>query len=251
MPLSINDNGTITGYAVPADGNTHGFVRASGGNVITFDAPGSKATVPQAINIEGTTTGYFFGDNRNIQHGFVRYPNGLITTFDPPDSRVTTPTSINALGTIAGFYSTATGTHGFLRGPGGKITSFDTPVSSGQIRVTGINVNGETTGWYSTISTGRNVGFVRNSDGHFTSFDPGFLTEPTGINDQGDVTGQAGTNPPLEGFFRLSNGLSTVFHVPGCVSSSTRALSINDLGVVTGWCAVVYGQNVPGFVRFP
>ena len=50
--------GAVTGYCYDANGMAHGFLRASGGTITTFDAPGSLGTLPASINPAGTITGY-------------------------------------------------------------------------------------------------------------------------------------------------------------------------------------------------
>jgi hypothetical protein len=53
-----NPGGAVTGYCYDANGMAHGFLRASGGTITTFDAPGSLGTLPASINPAGTITGY-------------------------------------------------------------------------------------------------------------------------------------------------------------------------------------------------
>jgi uncharacterized membrane protein len=244
-PVSINDTGTIAGYTCVSN-NQHGFVRTSGGTVTTFDPPDSKGTTTQAINAEGAIAGYFYGPELD-QHGFVRYPNGLITTFDPPGSTNTIAKSINAIGIVAGSYSDSAGTHGFVRYPGGQIVSFDAPGSTGT-QVLSINVFGAIAGWYQEAGTSRHIGFIRDPLGHFTTFDPGFQTHAASINNLGMVAGGETTSAgTLVGFVRDWHGAITAFSVPDSIA--TQAMSINDLGVITGWCRI--GVNQPAFIRLP
>jgi hypothetical protein len=49
----------------------HGFLRAPGGTVTTFDPPGYTSTDPTGINSAGTITGVVVGGNGGL-HGFVR-----------------------------------------------------------------------------------------------------------------------------------------------------------------------------------
>jgi uncharacterized membrane protein len=243
--VSINDTGTIAGYTC-ASNDEHGFVRTPGGTVTTFDPPDSRGTTTSAINAEGAIAGYFSGPDLG-QHGFVRYPNGLITTFDPPGSMATYAKSINAVGTIAGLYFNSTGTHGFVRYPGGQIVSFDPPGSTAT-QVLSINVFGAIAGWYQEAGTSRHIGFIRDPLGKFNTFDPAFYTHAASINNVGMVAGGettlAGT---LVGFVRDWHGANTAFSVPDSIA--TQAMSINDLGVITGWCRI--GVNQPAFIRLP
>ena len=81
--LSVNALGAITGYYYDASGVVHGFARAPGGNIASFDPPGSMDTIPRSINAAGTITGYY-ADAARTNHGFVRAAHGAITTFDVP-----------------------------------------------------------------------------------------------------------------------------------------------------------------------
>jgi hypothetical protein len=77
---SINLWGAITGNYTNASAVYHGFVRAAGGGITTFDAPPPDAgavagsgTLPYANNLAGQVTGYTVDDN-GVFHGFVRRP---------------------------------------------------------------------------------------------------------------------------------------------------------------------------------
>jgi hypothetical protein len=129
-PLSINANGTITGYLQDTNWLTHGFSRSPDGKFTTFDVPGAgtvvgswEGTYPVAINPAGAITGYY-ADASWVYHGFVRAPDGKITTFDAPGAGTesgqgTVPHSINPAGVITGDYIDTSGMmhHGFLRTP--------------------------------------------------------------------------------------------------------------------------------------
>jgi hypothetical protein len=99
-------------------------VRAPGGTITTFDAPGAGTGLGQgtdctAINPEGEIAGIYY-DTNDVAHGFVRDRNGAITTFDVPGAGAgpgegTVPASNNPAGTITGFYIDANDAdHGFL-----------------------------------------------------------------------------------------------------------------------------------------
>ena len=96
-----------------------------GGEIITFDPPGSVYTTPTSINAIGAIAG-LYTDSSDLVHGFLRYPDGTITSFDPPDSTYTAAVSINRDAAIAGFYyDSRSDIHGFVRAPDGAITTFD------------------------------------------------------------------------------------------------------------------------------
>jgi hypothetical protein len=256
--FSINAAGAITGYYV---GGTfpftnHGFVRDPEGNFTSFDPPGSTSTIAQSINARGAITGYYNASNLLI-HGFVRQPDGTIVTFDPPDSTSTKAVGINALGTIAGDYQLANmSVHGFVRQPDGTIETFDPPGSTGTT-VTGISAGGVITGSYT--SGGRTFGFVRDIAKAVVTFTAGFSTFPTGINVDGAITGSFSTDTGSgHNFVRLPSGSIFPFDPPSpppngffCSGSGFRT-SINDNGLITGWCFTgAPDPSILTFVRYP
>src|SRR5438876_10012447 len=63
VPVSINQNGAITGSYVDARGASHGFLRAPDGTITTFDVPGAgtdavQDTITLTSKHTGATTGY-------------------------------------------------------------------------------------------------------------------------------------------------------------------------------------------------
>jgi len=228
-------------------------VRDPAGNFTTFDAdpgiPGIPTTVARGINAGGAVTGYYSSSQTSpVTHGFLREDNGTITSFDPPGSTSTTALSINAVGAITGYYQRANGrVHGFVRHPTGHITSFDPPESTGTYPAS-INYSGAITGYY-TKADGRRFGFVRDAAGTITSFDPGIYSNPTSINDQKVIAGTYAGNTGSSGFLRSPGGTITLLNAPNvCGPSILQPTSINEGGVVTGWCS---GEPTRGWVRFP
>jgi hypothetical protein len=186
------------------------------GSFITFDPPGSTHTNPSAIAPDGTVTGYYV-DAGGVQHGFLRTPTGSITSFDPPGSTLTQPTSIAPTGEITGVYCVA-------GAPG--CTFF-----------------------------AANHGFVRASNGTFTTFDapvPNLFASiytlfggaPPSINPAGAVAGTYFDESGGEhGLLRAGNGTLTTIDAPGS-TGNTEVLAINPSGVIVGdlFCCA-------GFVR--
>jgi len=144
-----------------------------------------------------------------------------------------------------------------VRRPGGEIVSFDAPGSTGTFPAS-INNAGAITGYY-TVANGRAFGFVRHPDGKFTSFDPGANTFPRSINNKGVITGSYTNDAGTHGFVRAPDGAVTSFDpFPGGCNPffkplpSTNPTSINDDGVITGWCQPqLEGIFILGWVRIP
>ncbi len=76
FPLNINTVGDITGFYSDASGVLHGFVRAAGGAITPFEAPGAAGmslfpgTVGMSINDSGGITGVY-ADASGALHGYV------------------------------------------------------------------------------------------------------------------------------------------------------------------------------------
>lgn len=175
FPVSINDDGTITGHYIDAKGLLHGFLRTPEGEFLTVDAPGVSSiaasgygTFPESINQAGAVTGHYT-DAHNMTRGFVRTRSAEFATFDAPDAGTvaafgfgTFPTSINRAGAIAGHYMDASGAiRGFVRSSSGKLTTFEAPdPRGGGIFPQSINDAGAVTGHYMD-ARGLNHGFLR------------------------------------------------------------------------------------------
>ncbi len=110
----INDLGVIAGSYVAQDtGLNVGFERLPDGKMTTFQAPGIGAqanagTNVMAMNLQGTTTG-FYTDSNFENHSFVRLANGRTWTFSIPGQLAVPGSnlgsggfSINARGQVAG-----------------------------------------------------------------------------------------------------------------------------------------------------
>jgi len=247
FPLSINTDGVIAGHF-----SGHGFVGTAGGTIISFDVSGADS-----INSARVITGGWV-DANSVHHGFVRSANGKITSFDAPNAgkntgQGTLPQSINTAGVIAG-YCHCKGLHGFVRSASGTITNFEAPAASGTFAFS-INTEGAIAGYYYDASRVYH-GFVRSADGTITSFDaPGAgTTEDTvvaqgtfalSINDDGAIVGYyVDASDGYHGFVRSADGTITTLNAPGAgtgtspsygYSLGTKALSINDDGVIAGY----------------
>jgi hypothetical protein len=128
FPLSMNDDGAITGYFTDGKDGCRGFIRSREGKVTVFApsdlAPGICFLVPASINPSGTITGYYT-DTSYVVHSFVRTAAGDFTSFEVPGANTQTSdfegtfaVSINPAGVITGYWNDKSGnTHGFIRTP--------------------------------------------------------------------------------------------------------------------------------------
>jgi hypothetical protein len=255
-PYSINTAGTIAGSF-----GSSGFVGTAGGTITTFDVSGAVATVARSINSAGVIAGNWSDANAG-HHGFARAADGTITKFDAPNASTrgygkgTFPESINTAGVIAG-YCNCLGEDGFVRAADGTITKFDVANASGTLALS-INTDGAIAGYYGDNGSPHPVyhGFVRAADGTITTFDaPGAGTSENNvyvqgtfalsINDDGVITGYyVDASDGYHGFVRYADGTITTLNAPGAGTGTssltgyqlgTKALSINDDGVITGY----------------
>jgi hypothetical protein len=199
-------------------------------------------------------------------HGFLRASNGTFTTFDVPGAvDAVFPFSISTTGAITGKSCDAITCHGFLRGSNGTITTFDAPgAGTGTGFFQGTNPLGITPGgaiagvYYDVNSVGQGFlngvghGFLRASDGTFTTFDPpGFIDKfadlsfgpDFSINPDGMITGTYFQLIPgnlfggnFRVFVRAPGGTFTTFDAATsrfcCIWSFPSG--INPAGAITG-----------------
>lgn len=123
--IGLNQWGAIAGPYIDSNSVQHGFFRAPGGTVTTFDAPGAGTNVdqgtgcpsdcPTGLNDRGAIMGTYLDSNYAF-HGYLRTPDGKIVTVDPPGSLFTWSSAINDFGMITGYYADSTNVfHAFLR----------------------------------------------------------------------------------------------------------------------------------------
>jgi hypothetical protein len=229
---NINDEGEIAGFYVDGNNVNHGFLRYRDGKIKTFDVSvastltnfipqGTVVALESGLNQEGAITGWYF-DSAQAVHGYVRAPNGTITLFDDSDGGTgafqgTYGGSINSEGRITGGVIDANYvSHGFIRYPDGGMTTFEAPCPGspqgcplGTFGV-GINQGGAITA-YTTDANSVSHGSIRDSHGHFITFDAkgigsgvGQGTIPQGINSTGLVMGYyTDSNNVNHAFLRL------------------------------------------------
>src|SRR5262245_16556838 len=187
------------------------------GTVTTIDVPGGINTFPFGINASGVIVGRYLGAG-NITHGFVRTATDEVCTLDYPGTSFA----------MAGVTNVCT-----IDVPGANFT-----VASG------INAQGDITGWYTRPGSGVRHGFVLNV-GELAPifFDPpgSVFTNAVGIDERGDIVGRfcaiAPCSPMGSGAgsfhgFLLHDGVFTNIDVPGAIETSV--FKINARGQIAG-----------------
>ncbi len=172
--------------------------------------------------------------------------NGYIS-FDVPHARGTVPKALNQNGLIAGYYLDAAQVqHIFLRSRKGVFVTSE-PSNTASSFITSVNTGGAAVGQY-TDTNSMPHGFLRNAHGTYRNINvPGTLyTNPNGINDVGQVTGNAFDAQFAHGFLWDVSGTVVLFDVPGG-TGFTAARAINASGAITGYYA--NGNKESGYVR--
>jgi hypothetical protein len=259
-PVSINDLGIATGFAIDSNGVSHGFLRTADGEIIQFNDTNAgttpnegQGTSPGSINDWGAIVGTYT-DTNGLTHGFLRSVDGQITTIDVPGTG-TYPEQINNSGVISGFYADANYQgHGFLRSPDGNVTAFDPPPGpAGTVGTYGALINdvGAIAGYYIDSNIVCH-GFLRSPGGDYSEFEaPTAGTSPyntytagtfvTAVDLEGATTGFVVNNYAEDhSWVRDSGGKITSFSVPGQIvvpgnDYGSGGFGINALGIVTGY----------------
>ena len=280
-PAAINDLGVITGSYYDASGFGHGFLRSPDGKFTTFDVPGAGGygSTPIALNLEGAVVGYYT-DSNYLFHSFVRYPDGKFSAFLAPGQCETNGSqgcygselsNVNVSGRSVGNYADNTVNlvqHGLIRHADGTFNSFEAPgAGTGPNQGTGcpgcfagLNQFGVIAGIY-TDSTDVYHGYIRHTDGNFTSFDaPGAGTGsgqgtgcasdcPVSLNNRGELTGvYIDAKNTYHVYLRSPEG--KILTVEPAGSTFTFPAGINDQGTVAGYYSDANGVY-HGFLRIP
>jgi len=169
-------------------------------------------------------------------HGFLRSAAGTITTFDVPGAPTTQPQAINTSGQIAGLYTDSSGVlHGFIR-TGNTYTKFNFPAGSvyGSAH---LNDSGQVAGYYADVNV-NSKGYLRDTNGTFTTLSLSGQVSVGDINQGGSIVGVFGGkyHGRKDGYMRRPHGTSVTLEFPGAntIDSSTKALDINQTGVIMG-----------------
>jgi hypothetical protein len=160
----VNDDGEIAGwFSKPGTSPNHtAFIESGNGALLTPFLPISFAALKAlTINNKGEIAGvYYAGSGLPLPPplvfaGFLRGADGEITTFYPDPRVVDGNFFVNGMNDnsyVVGDYSD-TKYHGFVWAPGARFAAFDGPgITTTVTNATGINNNGEITGYYTDAS---------------------------------------------------------------------------------------------------
>jgi hypothetical protein len=148
-PTCINSGGMVTGIYDDVNYDSHGFVRRSGGQWVSFDVPGDNfGFFPPtlSINDEGVVVGSYL--QVSTTQGFLWHSGSALITFEVAGASVTLPSGINSSGAVVGSYPDSTSTYyGFVRSASGVVHTFGIPGAIGTYAV-GMNDSGVIVGSY-------------------------------------------------------------------------------------------------------
>jgi YVTN family beta-propeller protein len=238
--VAINNTGEIIGNYNDSQGLGHGFSLMNG----TFTPINDPAfSCPNCVNYLSAVTdgGVIVGvatDTSGTQHGF-QDSNGIFTTLDFPGANFTQLLGIpfenaNIVGVYSDDFPTAP-LQGLLYS-GGEFSSFNVPGSS-STSLNGINDGGEVLGSYSasgmshaflTTCTSQPGGGMTCSSTVTVVDYPGFLTEPSNLNDGGQVVGAYVDSSNITHGYLMTNGPFAYV-----ANSSSDTVSVIDIPTST------------------
>lgn len=241
-PLNINNSLTAMAFGINSalhvvgtDGNGNAFF-IQNGNVQTFIPGGGSTAAAFGINDHGSIVGQYTVSSGQMPGFFLANHNGsgFVRVDAPSGPDIVNAQGINDKGRIVGFYLGTDGQdHGFwawvseaknehLTGIAIKDPSI--PVVAGEpgatfvfSQILAVNNNGMAVGYYGDSTTSQH-GFLYNLiTGKYTflddpaeAFNNGVeVTQITGINDSGEITGfYSDANGVFHGFFAWPTGLT-------------------------------------------
>jgi uncharacterized membrane protein len=240
--LGINDHGRIAGYfgsgADAAHPNRGYQIRGSYLRFVDENVPRSVQTQVVGINNRGVTAG-FFVDKAGANVGFV-YSAGRFTAVANPLTAPAAPFNqllgINDHGIAVGFYNDAAGTaHGYTYDT--RHRSFHPvmlPVAADAVTATGINNDGDVSGFYVTGKATRGFVLERNGRFHRLSFGAGTNTQALGVNDADQAVGSFVDAAGAMHGFVWSRGHARRVDAPNG-SGGTLVNGLNNRGQLVGF----------------
>jgi hypothetical protein len=260
--LGINDKGQIAGYfGIGTSATVHpnrGYVvnpPYQQGDFKNENFPGAAQTQVIGINNSGTTVG-FYADAAGDNFGFV-LKGGIWTAVIDPNTGAGTVNQLlgcNNNGVAVGFYTDGNGNnHGYeFNFHTDTFSAVNVPGAT-SVTATGINAQGNVTGFYKGPRSGGTRSFVRIG-GQVRTFGAPTSGNTTafGINNSNEVVGAyvigRGARAVTHGFVRTAGSFRSIDDPNGI--GTTLVNGINDNGVIVGFYTDSKG-NTDGFVGRP
>jgi len=183
VALGLNSSGEIVGSFVSA-GKQAGFLY-SGGNFQTIACPNASFTIAQGVNDRGVIVGWC------ADQGFI-YQNGSYSYLSYPGAARTGLLGVNNLGDVVGFYQSLGSQFGFVYRNGAFKGLGSTRSVNGINLSETIAANVCGTSCHGIVKAKTKTGWVLVQKVYY----PGASgTALTGINDNGDLSGDWGPTP--------------------------------------------------------
>jgi uncharacterized membrane protein len=253
MAFGINSSNTVVGV----NGNGQAIELKSGGAAMPLTFPSSAGAVSSlafGINDKGTIVGQYT-NAMDQSPGFILYGTNFTRLDAPSGPDIVFAQGINNNGLVVGYYIGTDGQdHGFTANEkdarNGQLTG--TPIANPTIpnvpgepgatfvfsQILGINDQGIAVGYYGDSTASQHGFFYNTKTGQYTflddpseAFNNGVeLTQITGINNAGEITG----------FYSDANGVFHGFVASPAVTATPEPASLTLLGIgivgLAGYC---------------
>lgn len=243
---AVSANGTIAGNCgrCGSSGGYEAFVINPAGDYTFYTIPFGPYLAPYFVNNFGSTTGFYYVNQRGRAHEYAKGANGKVWYLDPPRSTNAQAefAGINNLNQVSGDQEQSDGlSQGFVADLFGQLTLY---AVSGASETFGgfINDSGVIAGPYYSLTDDLTHAYIRDQFGNITPFDApnvGQGTYVSGLNASGQVSGvYADLNYRWHGLMRATDGTLTTFDVPGEGTGEGQGpitAYINDAGQVAGY----------------
>jgi len=213
---------------------------------VTFSYPGSTSTTLAEINNTGEIVGSF-NTATAFGQGFIRNADGSSVPIMLPFPSTDSPASgINSAGVVVGafFNPGPFSAEGYLRNTAGMYSIIADPINPNNSGGSAINDGGLIVGGYGDpMNPAFSHGFLRDTAGNFTTIDDPNMatnsngnrgTQPSGINNLGQIVGSYTDAAGFHGFIRSPTGVFTTIDDPNANPGTTSVNGINNLGMIVG-----------------
>jgi hypothetical protein len=189
-PAAVNKTNIVVGSGTTSNGDTEGF-EFKAGKYTTLVFPGSNGfTRANSVNDAGVIAGDFYLSSDNGYHGYT-YSKGKYKQYDVNLGSVSTSVfAINNSGNLGGAVGANNSVQQGFVDIGGTVTLFYADGSTQGTFVYGMNDSNESVGDYYDSSNNPHC-FYRDANGNITLLNAPntYLTECSGINNDGTITG--------------------------------------------------------------
>jgi probable HAF family extracellular repeat protein len=231
----INKNGQIVGFAWTSDNTAYRAALWENGLVRDLGSLGGSSSAAQGVNTAGQIVGYSLIPSDSTYHAAL-WTNGAIKDLGPLEATSSVALAINDSGKIIGYYTTpdrlvhaALWDNGSINGLGSLGGDSIAYSINNKNQIVGMSVDSKYRSCATLWSEGSILDLNYLVDGTEWS-----LVEATGINDQGQITGNAQNNLTNESYVFIINSNKIEFSSLSLPITPTHTLSVNVIGSGSG-----------------